>query len=386
MGDPVDLPDDPLAAELDAFVEDRRLAERGRALDREPEFPRAEFRAMGAGQLLGLSTPSVFGGRHLPIPRVGVLLHRLAYRTGTAFAKLSLQPEFSSVLRDSGSAALRDEWYRPMVAGRKLVGNQVTEPVAGSDLRGLRTEARREGAEYVLDGEKSEVAFATEADAAIVYARVSDAAGDGVTAFLVPQEGPGISRQVIGTDLGERWQRRGAVTYRGVRVPEGARLGAEGAAFSLLRSELTRERALLAAIYLGVARASWAETVQHVGTRVAFGRPLASQQAVAFPLVEDGADLDAAWLYVERTLARLGGGSAADAEAALAKATATRVAQRVLDHAIQFHGGRGYSNQLPHEQRWRDVRSGSIAHGPTELLLRIGARHLWPRPAPSPQE
>ncbi len=179
--------------------------------------------------------------------------------------------------------------------------------------------------------------------------------------------------------MGERWQRRGTITYANVRIPLRDRIGSEGAGFDYVRGELTRERALLAAIYLGVARASWDETVRYVGERVAFGKPLSSQEAVAFPLVEDGASLTAAWLYVERTLQLLEGGARGDADAALAKWMAGEVALRTIDHAIQFHGGRGYSQSLPHEQRWRDVRSGRIAHGPAEIMHLVAARQLWPR-------
>ena len=119
--------------------------------------------------------------------------------------------------------------------------------------------------------------------------------------------------------------------------------------------------------------------VEYAGCCTAFGRTLSGHEGVAFPLVEDGARLDAAWLYVERTLERLQHGEDVDAESALAKWMATEVSLRAIDHAIQFYGGRGYSGDLPHEQRWRDVRSGAIAHGPSEIMHMIAARKLWPR-------
>lgn len=374
------LPDDPIVPEVRAAVESLHLAERYRELDRRPEFPRAEFRGLGRAHLLGLRTGTELGGRGLALPRVGAVLFRLAYASGTTFAKLSLQPEFSSVLAEHGAPSLVDEWFRPMVHGERLVGNHLTEPGAGSDAAAIAATATREGRGYVLDGTKSEAAFAADADAAIVYARVAGAGPrGGITAFLVPQDLPGISRSPGPGDLGERWQRRGSVVYSRVRVPEESRIGEEGKGFDYVRTELTREHALLAAIYLGVARAAWDETVRYVGERTAFGRPLAGQQAVAFPLVEDGAGLSATWLYVQQTLDRLEQGDTVDAEAAMAKWMAADVALRTLDHAIQFHGGRGYSQALPHEQRWRDVRSGPIAHGPSEIMHLVAARQLWPR-------
>jgi alkylation response protein AidB-like acyl-CoA dehydrogenase len=372
------VPASPVVDEVREAVQALRLAERGGEIDAAPEFPRREFLALGERRLLGLRTAEEHGGRGLSLVATAAALHELAYWSGTTFAKLSLQPEFCAVLAEHGSPAQRERSFRPLLAGRRLIGNQVTEPDAGSDAGALRMSARREGEEYVLDGTKTEAAFAVDADEAIVYARTGAA---GTTAFLVPQGLDGIRRTVAPPDLGERWMRRGTVQYDSVRVPADARLGAEGRAFDSLKSELTRERLLLAAIYLGVGRASFDETVEYVGHREAFGRPLSAQQAVAFPLAEDWERLDAGWLYVERALARLEAGEDVTAEAALAKRRATETALLAIDHAIQFHGGRGYSAGLPHERRYRDVRSGGIAHGPNEVMLRVATRRLWPRPA-----
>jgi cyclohexanecarboxyl-CoA dehydrogenase len=374
------LPSDPIVDEIRDVASRLDLARRYRDLDRHPEFPHSEFKALGEAGLLGLRTATSLGGRGLSLPRVGVALFHLAYLSGTTFAKLSLQPEFSSVLADHGSPELVDSWFRPMVRGERLVGNQITEPGAGSDAGAIAMVAEPSGETYRLSGTKSGVAFATDAEAAIVYARVraKDPRHE-ITAFLVPQDLPGVTRTASQGDLGERWQCRGSVRYEGVEPPARFRIGQDGEGFEYVRSELTREHALLATVYLGVARASWEETVRYVASRHAFGRSLSSQEGVAFPLVEDGGRLDAAWLYAEKVLDRLERGEDVHAEAALAKWMATDAALRAIDHAIQFHGGRGYSSELPHEQRWRDVRSGRIAHGPDEIMLRVAARKLWPR-------
>ncbi|HTT45498.1 MAG TPA: acyl-CoA dehydrogenase family protein [Thermoplasmata archaeon] len=375
-------PDDPLAEEVRDFARRHNLARRYRELDRSPSFPREEYRAMGQAGLLGLRTPKVLGGRGLSLPRVGLALFHLAYRSGTVFGKLSLQPEFSSVLASHGSPELIDEWFRPMVRGEKVVGNQVTEPGAGSDAQALRLTAGLAGEEYVLDGEKSEIALCQDADAAIVYGRVpsSDPHG-GITAFLVPQNLSGIERRPTSGDLGERWQRRGSARYDHVHLPARYRIGEEGKGFEYLRAELTQERALLATIYLGAAFASWEETVDFVRQRTAFGKPLVRQEGVSFPLAQDLARLSAAWLFTEEALGRLERGEEAAADAALAKWMAVEDGLRAIDHAIQFHGGRGYSQDLPHEQRWRDVRSGGIAHGPAEIMLVVAAHELRVRGA-----
>lgn len=335
---------------------------------------------MGKAGLLGLRTSAALGGRGLPLPRVGLALFHLTYRSGTAFGKLSLQPEFSSVLADHGAPEVVDEWFRPMVRGEKVVGNQVTEPGAGSDAQGLSLSAVRKRDEYVLNGEKSEIALCADADAAIVYGKVpsTDPRG-GITAFLVPQDLPGIERRPSSGDLGERWQRRGSVRYNDVRLPARNRIGEEGKGFEYLRAELTQERALLATIYLGAAFASWEATVEFVQQRTAFGKPLVRQEGVSFPLAQDLARLSADWLFAQATLDHLERAEDAAAEAALAKWMAVEDGLRAIDHAIQFHGGRGYSQDLPHEQRWRDVRSGGIAHGASEIMLVVAAHELRAR-------
>lgn len=373
-------PDDPVVREVTEFVARHELFRRYRELDRTPAFPREEYRAMGTAGLLGLRTRSDLGGRGLPLPTVGRALFHLTYRSGTAFGKLCLQPEFSSVLADHGSPELVDEWFRPMVRGEKVVGNQVTEPGAGSDAQGIAMSAAREGHEYVLNGEKSEIAFCVDADAAIVYGRVPGPdPRSGITAFLVPQNLPGIDRRRSSGDLGERWQCRGSVRYDQVRIPVRNRIGDEGQGFDYLRHELTQERALLATIYLGAAYASWEATVDFARERSVFGKPLVRQEGVSFPLAQDLARLSSDWLFTEHALDQLEQGREAAADAALAKWAAVEDSLRTIDHAIQFHGGRGYSQDLPHEQRWRDVRSGAIAHGPAEIMLVVAAHELRTR-------
>src|SRR5208282_3519234 len=363
-------PNDPIVREVTEFAARLDLATRYRELDRDPSFPRAEYRAMGQAGLLGLRTSTSLGGKGLPLPRVGLALFHLAYRSGTVFAKLSLQPEFSSVLGDHGSPEMVAEWFRPMVRGDRLVGNQITEPGAGSDAQAMSLSATPEGGDYILTGEKSEVALCLDLDAAIVYGRVPGSdPRSGITAFLVPQDLPGIARRPTSGDLGERWQRRGSVTYDHVRLPARFRIGEEGKGFEYL----------LATIYLGAAFASWESTVDYVGRRTVFGKSLSRQEGVSFPLVQDAGRLSADWLYAENALSRLETGASAAAEAALAKWMAVEDGLRAIDHAIQFHGGRGYSQDLPHEQRWRDVRSGGIAHGPSEVMLVVAAHELWGR-------
>lgn len=292
-------------------------------------------------------------------------------------AKLALQPEFCSVLGTLGRSRTQRESYHALIGGERLIGNQITEPGAGSDLRALSASVAPDGAVVRISGTKSQAAFAADASEAIVLLRTPTGGASPLGAWLVPQGLPGIERSVV-TDHGERWMRRGTVTYLEVEVTTEAQIGEPRAAMSALRCELRRERALLAAIYLGVARRSWEETVEFAGTRSTFGAPLAERQAIAFPLAEDWVRLDSAWQQVEAVTRRLENGHATEAETAMLKWHAGEVALSALEHAVQFHGGAGYSSELPHERRLRDVRSARIAHGTAEVAHLLATRALWP--------
>jgi cyclohexanecarboxyl-CoA dehydrogenase len=380
-GWPLPGENEPIVEEIRRRAEALRLGDRYAQLDSNPKFPWEEFRSLGAHGLLGLTIPPELGGRGLTLPYAGLALFHLAYHGGTTFAKLALQPEFCGVLAKHGVTEIRDRYFLPLIRGKMLVANQITEPAAGADVSGIEATAVRRGPIYALNGTKTQAAFAMDAHAAIVYARTSGRREglDGISAFLVPQDLPGIRRTLV-PDLGEKWMRRGTVTYSELEVPSDLLIGEEGRAYEYLKEELTHERALLGMIYLGIARASWDETVAHVGIRKAFGKTLAEQQAVAFPLLEDGARLEATWRYVNAVLEEFDRGEGTPGRAALAKWMGATDSLTAIDHAIQFHGGRGYSKELPHEQRWRDVRSGSLAHGPNEIMHLIASRETWPRP------
>lgn len=376
------VPEDPLRDEVRALDHAVDLRTSWRSADRDGLFPWATFRALGRAGLLGLTLPESAGGRGLPMRRAARALFELAVRGGTQAAKLCLQPEFSSLLVRLGGPDLSAEYVRPLLAGELLVGNQITEPSAGSDVGALAvTAVRAPDGDYRLTGEKSQAAFAEDARAAIVYARVeAPDAPAGITAFLVPQTAAGIDRRVA-PDYGERWMRRGSVRYAAVRVPSGNRLGEEGRAFEYLREELTHERALLGAVYLGVAWAGWGEAVRYAAERHTFGRPLSDRQAVTFPLVEDLVRLRAAWAQLDELLGRLDGGARAEADAALSKWYCGEVALSAADHAMQVHGGAGYSEELPAAQRYRDLRSARVAHGTDEILHHLAVRRIWGGPS-----
>jgi cyclohexanecarboxyl-CoA dehydrogenase len=360
-----------LRKDIREFCREHDLARLCQQLDARPRFPREVFALLGSRGWLGSGVAAEFEGAGWPLSREAVVIEELAREGGSVFAKLALQPNYCSILRQ-GSGELRARWYSPLLRGTVLVGNQITEPDAGSDVASMAMVAEKQGDEYVLQGSKSGIAFAEDAEAAIVLARTGGSPGaKGVSAFLVPQRLQG--------DLGERWMRRGRVSYNQVRVPASHLIGREGEAFSYLMTSLTHERVLLSVIYLALADASLRTTIDHVMQRKAFGRVIGSFEAVSFPLVEGVARLEAARLLVERTIARHEQGQKVDAEASLCKWLSNETALRILDDAIQFHGSLGYSNQAPHEQRWRDVRSGGIAHGTREILHVVAAREILGR-------
>ncbi len=367
-----------LREEVRRAAQERGWAKLVREWDRHPAFPWEEYRYLGSRGWLGPRQPKEEGGGGWTLEDEAVLVEELAYSGGSALAKMALQPDFCSALAHA-APEIRERWFRPLFRGEVLVGNQVTEPEAGSDAGAISMKAvpeERQGREgFVLTGVKSQAAFAADARAALVYARTGEGAkGQGVSAFLVPQDLPGVRAEVL-ADLGERWMRRGSVRYEGVWVPVEQRVGGAGEGFRLLQDELVHERVLLARVYLGLARASLDEVAAEVMARRAFGRPLGSFEAVSFPLVEDLARWEAASLFVSESVRRLEARAPdAAARSALAKWLANSTALEVLEHAVHLTGGTGYSEARLHELRFRDALSGRVAHGSDEILKIVAAR------------
>jgi cyclohexanecarboxyl-CoA dehydrogenase len=263
----------------------------------------------------------------------------------------------------------------------------LTEPSAGSDAAALQCRARRDGRDWIITGEKSGISLGMMADAAIVFARSSAegpdtgdgrASAKGVSAFLVPLDAPGVSRSAL-RDMGSHGVVRAVLSFDGVRIPSAHLVGTEGSGFHQVMRGFDYNRVAIALACLGVAQVSLEETMRYVRERSAFGRALARYEGVSFPIAEAATHLDAARLLCYRALWLADRGQPHTKEAAMVKWWAPQLARETVHRCLLLHGHYGYTDELPFEQRLRDVIGLEIGDGSTEIMKIVVARELMGR-------
>ena len=276
----------------------------------------------------------------------------------------------------AGSEGLRQRILPEVAGGRLMSAFAMTEPDAGSDVGGMRTRARRDGEDWVLDGRKHFITNAGVADYYVVFAVTDPEAGHrGLSCFLVEADRPGFRferPQVLSEPhpLGE-------IAFEGCRVPGENLLGREGQGFKVGMRTLDRLRATVAAAACGMAERALAESLEHARVRQQFGQPLADFQLVQQKLARMATELAAARLLTYRAAqAADGGAERVTLESAMAKSYATEAAQRIVDDAVQILGGRGVMRDHPVDRLYRAVRALRIYEGTTEIQHVVIARQL----------
>lgn len=336
---------------------------------------RALVREMGRVGLLGIDLAEEYGGLGASGVTAGLVIEELGYgdfNVSNVALDVSL---LGAIISRNAPRELAHAWVPRMVAGEKIVGICLTEPSVGSDAANLRVRCRREGDDYVLDGEKTSITFADSADAFVVFARTGrpDDGAAGVSAVLVPCDTPGVERTRF-DDAGSIISGRGSVFFDGVRIPATNRLGDEGKGFSQVMRGFDYSRALIALQCVGAAQASLDEAWSYTNEREAFGGPIARFQGVTFPLVEQETQLAAVRELSYHALALRDGGRPHTVEAAMVKWLGPKTAFEAIHQALLTFGHYGFSKDTPHQQRLRDVMGLQIGDGTAGIMKLIVAR------------
>ncbi len=354
---------------LHAFGE-KRL--RGTASDEsDPEGQtRRLVTALGDAAFLKHAVPAPFGS--MDLRSVVVAREALAYYSSLADTAFVMQGLGSFPISQAGTDVQKQTWLPPVARGDMLAAFAVTEPGAGSDLGAVCTEAIRDGALWTLRGVKTFISNAGLAGVYTVLARTSEASGhDGLSMFLVDGEAPGISVRplelIAPHPIGElRFEDTPALL-----------LGEEGAGFKIAVATLEFFRPSVGAAACGLAARALFEAIRHTQSRRQFGRPLSDFQAVRMALAEMHVALEGARLLVLKAAwARDQGASSIAREGAAAKLAATEMAQRVVDGALQLHGGQGVLKGSTVERLYREVRALRIYEGTSEIQKLVIARSL----------
>jgi cyclohexanecarboxyl-CoA dehydrogenase len=352
-----------------------KLAPHYQTREREGVIDRALMREMGALGLIAPDFPERHGGLGAPSETTGVIIEAIAYGDfNVAYVQL-LGSLCGQVLARHASPDLQAEWLPRIVAGESLFALALTEPRGGSDAGNLALSARRSGRGYVLNGEKNSISIADQADAALVFARTGtvEEGPRGVTAFLVPMNTPGIRTSRF-DDLGSKVVGRGSIFFDDVEVPEDHRLAGEGAGFVQVMQGFDFSRALIGLQCVAAAQASLDESWAYACERRSFGVPLAQHQGVTFPLAEHETMAAAIRQLCYHTLRLRDAGLPHTSEAAMCKWLAPKTAVDIIHQCLLTHGHYGWSLDLPHQQRLRDVMGLEIGDGTAQIMKLIIAR------------
>ncbi len=339
------------------------------------KMDRSLVREMGELGLIAPDMPEQYGGLGASGLTTGILIEQIAWGD----INMSYVPLMASltgkIIAKHAKPALAEYWLPRMIRGESVVALGLSEPRGGSDAANLALRARRDGDHYVLNGEKTSITFADQAEAVTLFARTGtpESGARGISAFLVPLDLPGIQRTHF-NDLGSKIIGRGSIFFDNVRVPVDHLLGDENKGFVQVMQGFDYSRVLIALQCIGSAQASVEEAWAYTKERMAFGAPLVQYQGVSFPLAEGDTMLAATRQLCYHALELRDAGEAHTAEAAMVKWLGPKTSVDVIHQCLLTFGHYGWSMDLPHQQRLRDVMGLEIGDGTAQVMKLIVAR------------
>jgi citronellyl-CoA dehydrogenase len=336
------------------------------------------FKKMGALGLLGLTYPEAYGGGGVDYWYNAVMLEEVGRAgCGSVPMAVAVQTDMATpALAEYGSEELKRQFLLPAIAGEMVAAIAISEPDAGSDVAAIRTHARSDRDDYLINGSKMWITNGTQADYLTLLARTSDEHGyRGMSLIIVPAKTPGFSVSRKLEKMGNHASDTAILSFDEVRVPKRYRIGPEGMGFMLQMQQFQRER--LAASLMGISGMEEAIqlTIDYTRQRHAFGKPLIDNQWIHFKIAELLTEVEALRQLTYHCVRMLVAGQDMTKEVSMAKLKTGRLAREVADTCVQFHGGMGYVEEYPIARYYRDARLLSIGGGADEIMLGIIARY-----------
>jgi alkylation response protein AidB-like acyl-CoA dehydrogenase len=332
---------------------------------------------LASAGLFGITVPEADGGAGADALAYAVVMEELARGYASVADQVGLVELLGTLLTLHGTTAQRAAYLHPLLRRERRCAYALTEAEAGSDLAALKTTARRDGGDWVLDGHKLWIHNAPVADFAAVLARTDPSAGHrGMSILLVDLDAEGVLRERKEHKMGQRGSPVGGLRFEGVRLPAEALLGPEGRGFHLMMSVLDKGRIGIAALATGILQRALEESIAHAKGRVQFGRPIADHQAVQWMIADMAKDAHAARLMVHHAARCLDSGGRATLEASMAKCFASDAAVARTADAVQIHGGSGYIRGVTVERLYRDAKITQIYEGTNQIQRLVMARQL----------
>jgi len=343
--------------------------------DRTETFPEDVWETLADLDLTALTVPEEYGGFDADRLTYAIVNEEVAYGSLAVATALSVHSLVTSCLAEFASEPQRERWLPEMAAGSPVGAFALSEPDAGSNPAEMSTVARREGDEYVIDGEKQWITNGERSGVLVVFAKTDPEDPESVTQFLVPKDTPGLTVGTPEEKLGLRASDTTALTFDGAHIPAENRLTAEGRGLAAALSILTGGRVGIAAQAVGLAQAALDEAVDYAGDREQFDRPIADIQTIRHKLAEMQTTVQAGRLLTYDAAEAMERGEGARMAASMAKYFATEGAMDVTNEAVQIHGGYGYV-ESDVERFYRDAKVTTIYEGTTQIQKAVIAREL----------
>src|SRR5262245_11011638 len=345
--------------------------------DEKSHFPVDVIRETAALGMAAIYVPTELGGSGLSRLDGALVMEALAYGCPSISAYLSIHNMVAWMVAKFGSDAQRSQWMPKLASMEWLSSYCLTEPGAGSDAAALATSAMQVSGHYVLNGSKQFISGAGTAEFYFVFARTGDTGANGISAFAVMRDTPGLSFGALEKKMGWNAQPTRQVIFENCNVPAGNRVGEEGHGFRFAMSGLDGGRINIGACSLGAAWAALDKARQYMFERKAFGRNIADFQALQFKIADMATELEAARLMIYRAADAI---DRADPQAtmysAMAKRLATDFGFEVCNAALQIHGGYGYLKDYGLEKLVRDLRVHQILEGTNEIMRVVISRKV----------
>jgi alkylation response protein AidB-like acyl-CoA dehydrogenase len=356
---------------------DREIVPHSREWDRSERMDEAIVPKLAEIGFLGCVLPEEHGGMGLDTISYCLVMEELGRADSSVRGIVSVNNGLAGkTIAKWGTQEQRAEWLPQLASGESLGCYGLTEAGSGSDPASLVTRASRDGGDWVIDGSKIFITLGSWAGVALVFARTGGEGPYGITCFLVPTDSPGFSARKIDGKLGLRAQDTAELFFDGVRVPDSARLGDEGAGFKVAMSALDNGRISLAAGAVGVARACVEASTAYAAERKQFGKPLARFQLIQELIADMAVETEAARMMAWRAAALVDAGQPYTLAASQAKYYASEVAVRAANAALQVHGGYGYVDEFPVARYLRDARVLTLYEGTSQIQKLLIGRAL----------
>ena len=369
------------ATELLKLVRDlatRELAPRSAEAEATETFPRDVFRMLGEVGVLGLPYAEEHGGGGQPYEVYLQVLEEIAAVWSSVGVGVSVHALSCFGLVTRGTEEQKQRWLPDMLGGGLLGAYCLSEAQAGSDPGAMRTAARRDGDEYVINGAKAWTTHGGHADFYKVMARTSGEPGDrnGISCFLVPADTPGLSADPPERKMGLTGSTTATMRFDDVRVPVERRLGEEGDGLKIALAGLDSGRLGIAAVATGLAQGALDQAVAYARERETFGKPIIEHQGLAFVLADMEAAIQSARAMTLHAARLRDAGRPFAREASIAKMVATDNAMKVTTDAVQVFGGYGYTRDFPVERYMREAKVMQIFEGTNQIQRMVVSRHL----------